>query len=91
MICVDDPTTVTITLSVKDAATLRELTQRATSAAVGVVFTPEQKLLWEQFCSQVERAEHLQRSIWAQLYAGPGAAVPEPAPKKAPQKPWWRR
>lgn len=90
MIRLNDPTTVTLTLSLTDAMTLRELTQSATSAAVGVVFTSEQKLLWEQFCSQVEKAEHLQRSIWTQLYSGPGAGPPEPTPPEF-RKRWWQR
>lgn len=75
MIRVHDPTTVSISLSVKDAAALRGLVQRATGAAVGVVFTDEQKMLWEQFCAQVEKAEKIQRSIWSQLYAGPAASA----------------
>lgn len=90
MIRGNDPTKVTLTMTLEDAAALIRVVQKATSAAVGVVFDPDDKKVWQNLQDQYERMSNIQKSIYAQLYAGPGAQAHAVVVGIEERRPWWK-
>lgn len=64
MIRVNDPTVVTVSMTVKEMALLKSINEKALAAASGVTLSPEEKLLWEAFLLRYEEAAKRQLFIY---------------------------
>jgi hypothetical protein len=61
---VNDPTVVTVSFTVKDLSTIKSIVEKATAAATGVVFTPEEKAAWQDLLLRYEEATKRQLFIY---------------------------
>jgi hypothetical protein len=70
-----DPMSVPVSMTAAEAATLVGIVQKASSSAVGLAFTEEERQLWHDFQAQVERALQIQRAVYQSVYANGREAV----------------
>lgn len=74
MIRVNDPSTVTITVSVREAGTVKAIVE---ALMMGVELTPEQKQFWAEFTNHYEMAK--KRQLWIYRAQNPDEPMDPPS------------